>query len=66
MTRFEESKTGSEGKHPSTVGSGMTSGRRVPLLEYFWRVVVVVLGMIVGALLSLFIGFATGWIQINC
>jgi hypothetical protein len=36
------------------------------LAEYFMRVVVVVLGVIIGAILAVILGFSTGWISIEC
>jgi hypothetical protein len=34
--------------------------------EIFLRVVVVVLGVLVGIVIALFTGLATGWIAFNC
>ena len=37
-----------------------------PLSEYLYRVVVAAAGILIGAIVALFIGLSAGWIPINC
>jgi hypothetical protein len=41
-------------------------GLGATLLEYFLRFVIVALGIGVGCIAAVIIGFLAGWIQINC
>jgi hypothetical protein len=42
------------------------AARATPLSEYFYRVVVAAAGILIGAIVALFIGLSAGWIPINC
>ncbi len=47
-------------------GPAITPRPRVTGLEGLMRFAVVVIGMLLGAILALFIGLVTGWIEFKC
>lgn len=54
------------GQSVAAVAPGVVSRSRVTSLESFLRFVVVVAGIILGAILALIVGLMTGWIPFNC
>jgi len=50
---------------PATAGVSQR-GLMATLLEYFLRLVVVALGIVIGFIVAAIIGLVTGWIRIGC